>query len=72
MRIVKNKIYYDTFTKEYYVVVDMLDLSPDSVVFMRRLNDKEIIIFSTSYATRRFKPVSKLKEILLKGIYESI
>ena len=72
MKIVKNKIYYDTFTKEYYVVVDMLDLSPDNVVFMRRLNDKEIVIFSTSYVTRRFKPVSKLKEILLKGIYESI
>jgi len=68
MKIVKNKIYYNTFTKEYYVVVDMLDLSSDNVVFTRRLNDKEITIFSLDYVLNYFKPIPKLKEILL---YES-
>jgi len=68
MKIVKNKIYYDTFMKEYYVAVDILNLSSDIIVLMRRLNDKEVTIFSLDYVLNYFKSVPKLKEILL---YES-
>jgi len=68
MKIVKNKTYYDTFMKEYYVAVDILNLSSDIIVLMRRLNDKEVTIFSLDYVLNYFKSVPKLKEILL---YES-
>jgi len=69
MRVKKGRIY--RHLDSYYIVINS-SLFPDRGVLVKHISNGNTYIVSTSYFKRHFKLVPKLKEILLKGIYESI